>query len=215
MSSREFKVSSHNGFTLIEVLVAAVLTSIMMVGLSTLWTVVAKQFFDLTTRQKAIFVLNGEMERLAVLFYWNPRTDIATASNGYADYGGYSDPNRWMYRADQAQLNSFVTADGATFEPGPNSAPNFRLYFHDSNGIPGTEDRNYVWVDHERNITGRLSWQDTAFGNADCYLTTECRVVTLYLEYPFRYESDSVPSAQTMGPLRQLSLKTIVGRRGS
>ncbi|MBT4490192.1 MAG: prepilin-type N-terminal cleavage/methylation domain-containing protein, partial [Rhodospirillaceae bacterium] len=58
----------EDGFTLVEVLAATVITSILVLGLANLWTAVAGEVDGLTMRQKAIFVLNGQMERLTALY---------------------------------------------------------------------------------------------------------------------------------------------------
>lgn len=64
----------QRGVTLIEVMIALVLTSILVLGLSGLWANVSRQFLFLTLKQKAVFVLNGEMERLSALYRF---TDFA------------------------------------------------------------------------------------------------------------------------------------------
>ena len=61
----------QSGMTLIEVMITIVLLSILVLGISGLWANVTGDFLALTTRQKAIFVLNGEMARLSALFRFN------------------------------------------------------------------------------------------------------------------------------------------------
>ncbi len=58
----------ERGFTLIEVMVGMVLASILVMGLTSLWGVVGNQFSDLNLRQRAVFALNGEMERLSSIY---------------------------------------------------------------------------------------------------------------------------------------------------
>ena len=54
--------------TLIEVMITIVVLSILVLGISGLWANVAGDFLALTTRQKAVFVLNGELARLSAVF---------------------------------------------------------------------------------------------------------------------------------------------------
>lgn len=76
----------QSGFTLIEVMVAFALTMVLMIGMSALWTVVATQFDSLVYRQKAIFRLNGEMERL-VAQYGSKTTDpTVQGTDAVVDY---------------------------------------------------------------------------------------------------------------------------------
>ena len=69
------------GFTLIEVLVGIALTALLVLGMTGLWTTVNDQFLYLTVKQKAIFVLNGEMERLSTLYRF---TNFANNISGFA-----------------------------------------------------------------------------------------------------------------------------------
>lgn len=61
-------VARQRGFTLIEVMTASVILSIFIVSLGTSWLVADRRADRLMNRQKAIFVLNGEMERLTTLY---------------------------------------------------------------------------------------------------------------------------------------------------
>jgi prepilin-type N-terminal cleavage/methylation domain-containing protein len=124
--------SRQGGFTLIEVLLGIVITSILVIGLSGLWTTVNNQFLFLTLKQKAIFVLNGEMERLAALYRFTGFIESGTASilvdyttvaNGddYVDAddntdesGSLYDTNkRRIFAADPASMTDLVVPSGA------------------------------------------------------------------------------------------------------
>jgi prepilin-type N-terminal cleavage/methylation domain-containing protein len=61
-------IQSQAAFTLIEIIVAMGLLSILVLGTVGMLANVEDQFFRLTLRQKAIFVLHGEVERLAFLY---------------------------------------------------------------------------------------------------------------------------------------------------
>lgn len=62
------KRAEQTGMTLVEVMVAMVLTAILLVGMNALWVEISREVDALVLRQKAIFRLNGEMERLVGLY---------------------------------------------------------------------------------------------------------------------------------------------------
>ena len=57
--------SPQDGFTLVEVLAAGAVLSAVTLCAVRAWAVVDGLSFDLQLRQKAVFALNGEAERLA------------------------------------------------------------------------------------------------------------------------------------------------------
>jgi prepilin-type N-terminal cleavage/methylation domain-containing protein len=220
----------QQGLTLIEVLITLVLLSILVVGLTGLWSNVSEHFLSLTIRQKAVFVLNGEMARLSALYrFANFRGDTQETDNSdsppaqqYINLG----VDREIYpltSASAAVVGDIVTQDGPTFACGDSDCAALILY--DSNGPDTDDDRNYVWIDQARNITGRLSWEakqeagncsdGTIAGAGDSPEGTEpCEVLTVYLEFPFRFVDGTIPDAPAgFGKIHQMSLMTIVGRR--
>lgn len=62
------KRAAQAGMTLVEVMMAMVLTAILLVGMNALWVEITREVDALVLRQKAIFRLNGEMERLTGLY---------------------------------------------------------------------------------------------------------------------------------------------------
>ena len=56
--------ADDEGSTLVEVMVASTVLSVVALGLVNAWTVMDRMSFDTLLRQKAVFVLNAEMERL-------------------------------------------------------------------------------------------------------------------------------------------------------
>jgi hypothetical protein len=86
--------------------------------------------------------------------------------------------------------------------------------------------RNYVWIDRNKNIAGRLSWVTADINVNSCIQTLDCscqrydnltllaghcQTLDVYLEYPYRFDSAAgtvTPPAQ----LKTISLRTIVGR---
>ena len=210
------------GFTLVEVMAAGVILSVLAVGLAHMWAAVGAQSIDLTVRQKAVFVLNGEMERLSSLYFFTGFGAVTvTDTSGYDTPTGFVD-DRVIYRD---ATNSFMASGGdafvvdqATFLAGADSL----VLLQDAVGT--ANDRNFVWIDRNREIVGRLSWveetvakQDTC-NNKDCFCFdwaggtngTDCREITLYLEFPFRM---TPTGPETMDqPLQIMPLKTVVGR---
>lgn len=97
----------------------------------------------------------------------------------------------------------------------------YRRIYYDDNGTVGTaaDDRNLVWLDKDRRIVGQLSWELLTISRAGgattpCYpsgVTTPCRLLTAYLDYPFRF-SAATPRGD-MGPVETVTLQTIVGAR--
>ncbi|MDP7054754.1 MAG: hypothetical protein QGI61_11365, partial [Alphaproteobacteria bacterium] len=92
------------GMTLIEVLVGIVMTAILVLGLTGVWTTVGSEFLFLTVKQKTIFVLNGEMERLTSLFRYTDFTlngdygQVTYSSNSQGDeFSGTVDQTRYIY----------------------------------------------------------------------------------------------------------------------
>jgi len=190
----------QSGMTLIEVMVGFVLTSILLFGLTGLWSVVNKQFQDLTIKQKAVFVLSGEMERLAAVYTWDKKFIEDKEVAGL--------PGTIIYNKE----GRFVTADnGSDFKT---SQVGDLLYF--GGAAFAASDRNVVWIDQDHSVTGLLSWSVENVHNPaenKCFSGQECKLLTLFLNYPYRYKTDAAPINSTMGKVYELSLQTIVGRR--
>lgn len=106
--------NSH-GFTLIEVMVGFLLAALLFVGMNQFWVVVAGQIDELTLRQKAIFRINAEMERLMEIFRLASADDSDTldrlpiAAAGSETSTGYDNPP-----ADWS-LGSYLTAPADRF----------------------------------------------------------------------------------------------------
>lgn len=189
------------GFTLIEVMVGIVLAGILIAGLTSLWALVGEEFHRLTLRQKAVFALNGEMERLAVVYRLEtPLTQTVT-------FGAES---RLIYNA--AHATGAIVDTNNDFLVG-------EVFYHSAGG---NGDRNLVWLDRAKNVVGNISWtapnlQSVAVAESpvsqaqDCQATS-CVLLTLYVEYPYRFDL-ATRNLQAMTPVRTISLKTIMGRK--
>jgi hypothetical protein len=217
----------------VGVMAAGVVLGALALGLANLWTVFDRMSFDALLRQKAVFVLNGEMERLSALyattgFGAEPRPD----STGYPPAAGLTGADaRQVYAAGGAAAGFAVTTAAAF------SGKDDAVWVRGT----GPAARNYVWLDSGRSLAAGLSWIEcevTQTAATECWDMTSgkkakkpkgskdgpfecfgfgggtegdyCRMVTLVLEYPFRISGTAVSAA---GPARVLTLSTVVGRR--
>ena len=214
----------QGGFTLIEVMFASVILSVFVLGIGGFWYAGSQRAADLVIRQKAIFVLNAEVERLTALYvytgfaadFFNPPT-TTTGYDGLASIP----TTRLVYPSDVSAYASddYVTASANTFATNSNF-----LVWLKTNIVPAL-NRNYVWIDQGRNIVGRLSWVTVNINVNSCVQTSDCscqrydnlaigaghcQTMDVYLEYPYRFD----PSGSVTAPatLQTISLKTIVGR---
>ena len=168
----------QRGFTLIEAMTAGLVLSIITIGLMSAWTVAGANVNDLVVRKKAIWTLNGHMERISALYQF---TDFGAF--GISTSTGYDYPA--AYNDTRMIFGTF--ADAAMAPPG--TTPLFKAFVGEANGLverPNdfeTKDgypvvlfdsltssvrRNYIWIDRPKNIVGRLSWELTDFVVAEC-----------------------------------------------
>lgn len=192
------------GFTLIEILVGMILTSILVTGLVGVWQMVDDQLFRSTLRQKAVFVLNGHMERLVAMY----RSGVAFTSRLTTNNGSATLPLQpatvLILLGDPSGL---IQTDRSKLVMG-------EILYHDL-GAAGSsnEDRNVVWLDDRRRITAQLSWTLADTTNSNCFGAVKCQLLTLYLSYPFRFVPEGDPLASMWDRGETLTLQTIVGQR--
>ena len=106
-SPRHHVRGAQSGFMLAEVMVSLVLVMIFVLGMNSFWVVTVRQFDDLALRQKAIFRLNSEMERLAGLY----NVGASFSCTQVTDYGT-PPANAGSYIATSVtSINSGVPAD--------------------------------------------------------------------------------------------------------
>jgi prepilin-type N-terminal cleavage/methylation domain-containing protein len=214
----------QRGFSLLEVMFASTILSIFILGIGGFWYQASSRVSDLVLRQKAIFVLSGELERITALYVFT--SFPADVVNGPVTTTGYTDglaavpTTRIIYPSSVANYaeRNYVTTSYATF-----SSNEFYVLLN-SNILPSL-NRTYVWIDKSRNIVGRLSWATTDISVASCIQAADCscqrsdnvsaaggvcKWLDAYLEYPYRIDSSGNITAPTS--LETLSLKTIVGR---
>jgi hypothetical protein len=218
---------------------AGVVLGAMALGLANLWTVFDRLSFDSLLRQKAVFVLNGEMERLSTLY---ATTDFGARSRpkttGYPVLSGIAGSNARRTYATNSTGANFAVSTAAAFDDADTN-----LWVSGS----GSSARNFVWLDRGRRLAARLSWvectmnpssrttcwsrsgdddeedddEDDETRNKGCFAYkfagtstagsggAWCRHLVLVLEYPFRIEGSTV----TQAGRGVMTLSTIVGRR--
>jgi prepilin-type N-terminal cleavage/methylation domain-containing protein len=216
------------GFTLVEVLVASGVLSVLVLCTVHLWAVCGRMAGDLLLRQKAVFVLDGEMERLAAL-YATTAFGALTLPQPTLDTSLNNIPNsavRSTYPVGNP-LTPFVTAAAGTFA----SADTYVW----APGL-GAAARDYVWLDRGRAAMARISWiacpisattlPDCWGGTAgkgkvpngayNCYpasglaVAGTCQLLTLVLDYPYWLQNGAAVAGPTV---TTLTLNTVVGRR--
>jgi prepilin-type N-terminal cleavage/methylation domain-containing protein len=214
----------QRGFSLLEVMFASMILSVIILGVGGFWYAANSRVADLVLKQKAIFVLNAEVERLTALYVF---TGFATDStNGPVTTTGYDGlgaipTTRLVYPSDVSAFasNNYMTSSANTFSTGSEF-----LVWIDGNILPAL-NRTYVWIDKSRNLVGRLSWAATDITVASCIQAADCSCqrfdnlsldggrcqrLDVYLEYPYRFAASGSVTAPAQ--LETISVKTIVGR---
>lgn len=206
------------GFTLIEVMVTMMLTTLLVIALSSLWGMVGEQFALLAWRQRAVFVLNGHAEKITALYR---RGEMGSTQSTVGLTVGYPaehlDPEgNHVILSDTIDGLNLVSLDAETFKTDADNE-GVLLYWDQGTGADQEDDRNVVWLDKDNDVTARMSWtMDGDAGVNNCYDGaggTPCQWVTIYLDYPYRYTGMDTPSQSMMDAPETVSLRTIVGRR--
>lgn len=209
------------GFTLVEVMVAGTLLSVLALGLVNAWAVFDRLTFNNLMRQKAVFVLNGEMERLAAQY--TTREYTPDKRIGYPSVPSLT---------DSSTRRTYSAADNLPF------ATNSIVEFQGSDTMVwlpgGTPPANWVWLDPARSLVANLSWVSCPVTDrlgaacwegsgkngklSKCYAPpgkggpsdVPCLLVTVVLTYPYKLAQGS---AAPVGATSTLTLSTIVGQR--
>jgi prepilin-type N-terminal cleavage/methylation domain-containing protein len=208
------------GYSLIEVVAAMAILSVLVLGLTNLWSTLGQISFGELLRQKTVFALNGEMERLDALYTTTGfGAGIRVATTGYPAITNIAgSTNRLVYDTESTGVSFVVTSLAAL------QATNAAVW---KTGF-GLATRNYVWIDQDRGILGMLSWMeqpltcnnkpDGAPHPCQCYQFSggpgpgTCITVMLVLNYPYTI-SGGAPAQMPGNTLKTLSLMTIMGRR--
>ncbi len=185
------------GFTLLEVMMTMVLLSILILGTSSLFTRVNEIFFQLNLKQKAVFVLNGEMAReYASLVHDGIMYPVDIAA-----------PDGTIFDSDNEHARFLLTINSVsrTFVWLDQERSIIAELVTDSAEPP---DPNYdILTDDSVNVN-----------TEDCYFVTgvaKCKELELSLKFPYRLiNNDSgLTLGDDMDNPREIRLKTIVGGR--
>jgi prepilin-type N-terminal cleavage/methylation domain-containing protein len=211
----------QRGFTLIEVMSAALVLSIFVTGIGAFWIASDRRINSLTLRQKTIFAASSELERLTTLYDTTGfGVSGPTATTGYNEVAALPS-TRLTYPTALSPVyvaagQDFITTSASTFVSGDS----FELYV--SSNLLSSLNRSYRWIDKAQGIAGRVSWTTTALTPSSCaggdgcgcldftaLLAGSCYRLDLYLEYPFRMVTGSPVAASN---LQTVVLSTLVGR---
>lgn len=212
-----------SGFTLVEVMVAGALLSVLGLGLMSAWAVFDRLTFSNLMRQKAVFVLNGEMERLAAQ-YTTRQFNPASEQPGYPVIPGLTGSAKRVTFAAADNLPLFTTTSVTTFQES-----DAKVWM-----VGGTPPANWVWLDSARGLVANLSWISCSVADklgpacwdeggktgklSKCYVPqargnppdVPCQLVTVVLTYPYKLVQGV---ATPLGATSTLTLSTIVGQR--
>lgn len=206
--------NSLNGYTLIELMLGMLLTSILVIGSVAMFSNVGNAFYDLMLRQKSVFILDGEMARLFTAYKYK---DMSSGTG--ADQSTLSSNDNYptrivppttgnKHKIYKSTYGNMVVSDGTTFE---DQASENALFYYDPTGA-AEDELNLVWIDQEKKSVGKLSWIQEDADTTNCY-GGNCFLISLYLDYPFRYISSTDPVQSTMGKIETLVLRVVVGKR--
>lgn len=213
------------GMTLIEIIVAIVITSILVIGLSGMWVLVDEQFLRIAQRERALLVLNGQLERLSALYRYDDFIgEQGTHSDDVASIATSVElpattVSRQIYRADPTNpglAGLLITETANANVTKAAFADETQILFMDTvvaaNDI---NELNVVWLDRALNFTAKFSWHLETLPVANpCFdVTGNCFLLVAKLEYPFRFIENTDPAQAINNQSESLELRTVVGRR--
>jgi prepilin-type N-terminal cleavage/methylation domain-containing protein len=215
------RLRGQRGFTLMEVMTAALILSALVVSIGSGWVVADRETSNLIIRQKAIFAADAEMERLTTLYGTTTFGALGPVSTtGYTETAAFPS-TRLTYPTTLSPLYLTSTQDYTTTSANTFNTSSVFLVWINSN-LLSSLNRAYVWVDQDHNVMGRISWTTSNISASPCtgldtcscldptgLLAGNCQKLVLYLEYPYRLVSGNPVAATT---LQTLTLSTIVGR---
>src|SRR5512146_2823877 len=117
------RLRRQRGFTLMEVMTAALILSALVVSIGSGWVVADRETSNLIIRQKAIFAADAEMERLTTLYGTTAFGALGPVSTtGYTETAAFPS-TRLIYPAtlSPAYLTStqdYTTTSSSTFSSG-------------------------------------------------------------------------------------------------
>lgn len=216
---------------------AGVLLSILVLCLVNGWAALDQLSFDVLLRQKAVFVLNGEMERASALYSKTSfGSGLAQSTTGYTANPSIVNSGSRVTYATTTSPVTFTVKTLSAFSA--TAAPDTLVWLYGAQSPP----LNYVWLDRSRGLLARLSWSScdvTDLTSSACWITGGkqkkskstatcygyaggsgvCDLITMFLDYPYVLVG-GVPTPLIRGKATTgaaaattLTLSTIVGRR--
>ncbi|QWR77230.1 type II secretion system protein [Candidatus Magnetomonas plexicatena] len=203
-----------SGFTLVEIVVAMFIAGVLCAATVKLWDVTGLLYFHSSLKQKAIFALNSQTERLTSLYRWCDLYSHITHSSDNISYrSGYVTTCNYDFFKTNA-------ADFTQWED---------VYYDSGN------DYDAVYVDKNRNVVGKLYWTQQSvydcgmcstnggtcsgsgddFGTYSGFKTSEAVCLTINLDYPYRWDNNtlSIKEDSAMLPHRTIKVMTIVATK--
>ncbi|MCP5142034.1 MAG: hypothetical protein H6980_06765 [Gammaproteobacteria bacterium] len=209
-------VRQQFGITQIEVLIGIVLTATLVIGLVGLWSLVDEQFQRLQWRQKAVFELNAQTERLAALYR---HTNFLGEAGRHAD-GGVT-VGRWIYREDpspsEGTVSGLVVAENHDADVDANSFGERQILHMDYPGPPtASSHTNTIWLDRDNLVTAELAWEiaEIDVPPPACWRNS-CYFMTVSLSFPYRLVAGTAAMVAEFGEIETLQVRTMVARRAS
>lgn len=198
---------ASRGFTLIEVMIAALVAALLMAGMGALWTEIDRQLFAQTLRQKAILRAGGELRRLSALYRLQNFVGFNWGDGGTAT-------GRWIYRGEPPGVSDgpLVLEVGSDASAVADDLARGQVLHVDYSPADDSDagDVNVVWLDRDRGLTALLEWRLTdPVGGCD---TGSCYSLELTLRYPYRFREGVGPYVDEMARLDTITLRTVVGR---
>lgn len=215
-------LKSQRGFSLMEVMAAAMVLSIFIAGIGAIWVTGDRRVDALVLRQRAVFLANAEMERLTTLYDTTSfGASAPVTTTGYTEVAAFP-ATRLTYPAPVTPYSGGPGSDfTVTTASGFVSGDSFQVYV--ASDLFSSLNRNYLWLDKNQGVMARVSWSASNITPNPCTRTDgcgclsysgssggSCQKIVLYLEYPFRLVSDT-PTAGAN--LQTVTLASIVGRR--
>lgn len=219
--ARQSALRDQRGFSLMEVMTAAMVLSIFITGIGATWVVADRRVNALVLRQKATFAASMEMERLTTLY---DTTGFGASgpvpTTGYTETAAFPS-TRLVYPTSLSPAyipggQDYTTTSASTFASGDS----FEIFVNSN--LVSALNRTYLWIDQSHGVMARLSWTTSNVTPSPCIgldtcgcldptglIAGSCQKLVLYLEYPYRLLSGNPVASSN---LQTLSVSTIVGR---
>ena len=187
---------------------------------------------QMALKQKSIFVLNSQTERLESLYRLCSSSTSFYHSNGM--YCTETPPAIGIYICKYSTLTPPPT--GCVKDYSGNDSWFVVSAFSSDTKIPWEEvfydsanNKNYVYIDRPKGIVGELQWKEQPVGSAGCNMcdssspnqadcnaldtSTGAVCLDVTLTYPKRWSANTaVDDSDKLGPQQSITVRTIVAR---